>query len=218
MKQTASGVSEDLKVKSAVLLAFAKAGDDNAYAELIKHASPMACRAVRRILKTEADTEDALQEAAMRSYFKLSTFDGRAQFSTWFTRIAINSALMILRKHKRNSEATFVGDPKAIQSIVMSVPDPRPSPLEVLRRNQEYEVLHHAIDSLPLILKQSLEVRCNEDLPVVEIAERLQLTLPTTKTRLLRARRYVIAKASAQLLPNLRERGMAQGRDFTSAR
>ena len=76
----ASLPSEDAK-----LVALAKAGNENAYAELVKGASLTARRAVRGILRVEADAEDALQEATIRSYFKLSTFDGRAKFSTWFT-------------------------------------------------------------------------------------------------------------------------------------
>jgi RNA polymerase sigma-70 factor (ECF subfamily) len=217
MADTADAVLEDRKMKSATLLALAKAGDENAYAELVKQASSVASRAVGRILNTEADTEDALQEAAMRSYFSLSTFDGRAQFSTWFTRIAINSALMILRKHRRSCEVAVLGDPKAIESLVNSVPDPRPSPLEIVRSKQEYEVLHHAIDSLPLILRQSLQVRCSDDLPISEIAARLQLSLPATKTRLLRAKRNVVAKASTELLPNSREKRMLKKQNCSSA-
>lgn len=197
------------RTTSEALLARAQAGDENAYIELLRQASPVANRAVRRILHTEADAEDAIQEAAMRSFFKLSTFDGRAQFSTWFTRIAINSALMILRKHRRGCDLALTVDQEATDSMVMNIADPNPNPLDVLRTKQEYEVLRHAISSLPLNLKESLLAQCNLDLTVAEIASILNLTVPATKTRLLRARRHVIAKAGARLLPNSRADDMS---------
>jgi RNA polymerase sigma-70 factor (ECF subfamily) len=198
--QAADGVPGDLKMKDARLVALAKAGDDNAYAELVKSASPSALRAVRRILNAEADAEDALQEARINSYFKLSTFDGRAQFSTWFTRIAINSALMIRRQYRRRGEVTVTDDTKESDSMLMNIVDPRPNPLDVLWAKQEYEVLRHAIDSLPWSLKEGLQVLCKDDLSLRELAARLHLSYPAAKTRLFRAKRYVIARAGAHLI------------------
>ena len=187
------------RTADATLVALAKTGDEDAYTTLIKGASPIAIRAIRRILRTEADAQDALQEACIRSYFKLSTFDGRAKFSTWFTRIAVNSALMIRRKHKNGYEV--MGEPEKNELLLMSVADPRPDPLSVVRAKEEYEVLRDAIDSLPHLLKESLQIRLDEDLSMNELATRLHLSLPATKTRLLRAKRRVIASASVRLLP-----------------
>ena len=194
--------------RDAKLVALAKAGDENAYAELIKGALPAARRAVRSILRAEADAEDALQEATIRSYFKLSTFDGRAKFSTWFTRIAINSALMIRRKYKNRYEVT--DDAEKNEVLLMTVADPRPDPLNTLQIKQEYEVLRDAVDSLPWLLKEGLQIRLNDDLSLNEIATRLHLSLPATKTRLLRAKRLVIAGAAARLTPAVRANGKTQ--------
>ena len=199
----ASLPSEDAK-----LVALAKAGNENAYAELVKGASLTARRAVRGILRVEADAEDALQEATIRSYFKLSTFDGRAKFSTWFTRIAINSALMIRRKYKNGYEVTDSAEKNEL--LLMAVADPRRDPLNMLRIQQEYDVLRHAVDSLPKLLKEGLQIRLNDDLSVNEIATRLHLSLPATKTRLLRAKRLVIAEATARLMPTICANGKTQ--------
>ncbi|MBB5330344.1 sigma-70 family RNA polymerase sigma factor [Tunturiibacter gelidoferens] len=195
--------SEDAK-----LVALAKAGDENAYADLIKGALPTARRAVRNILRAEADAEDALQDATIRSYFKLSTFDGRAKFSTWFTRIAINSALMMRRKYKNGCEVT--GDAEKNELLLVAIADPRPDPLTTLRIKREYEILRCAINSLPLSLKEGLQIRLSDDLSLNEIANRLHLSLPATKTRLLRAKRLVIAKAAARLTPSVRTNGEPQ--------
>src|ERR1700753_2180170 len=116
-----------IRAADARLVDLAKTGDDDAYAELVKGASCMAFRAIRRILPVEADAQDALQEACIRSYCKLSTFDGRAKFSTWFTRIAVNCALMIRRKHRNGYEVT--GEPEKNELLIMSMTDTRPDPL-----------------------------------------------------------------------------------------
>jgi RNA polymerase sigma-70 factor (ECF subfamily) len=197
-----NAIPDKLRTNDARLLALAKAGDEGAYQELIKQASPVALRAVRRILRTEADAEDALQEALIRSYLKLYTFDGRAKFSTWFTRIAINSALMIRRQYIRNSEVPLIAGQEMNDWMVSNLADPHPGPFEMLRIRQEYKVLHHAIDSLPLTQKEVLRVWCGDDASMNDIALRLQLSVPATKTRLLRARRAVVAEAKAGLKPS----------------
>ena len=193
-------IPDKLQADDARLLALARAGHEDAYMELIKQASPLALRVVRRILRSEADAEDALQEALIRSYLKLNTFDGRAKFSTWFTRIAINSALMIRRQYIRSPEVPLIAGQEMNDWMVSNLVDSHPSPFERLRLSQEYEVLHQAIDSLPLRQKEVLLVRCSGGASINDIARRLQLSVAATKTRLLRARRAVIAKASARLI------------------
>jgi len=193
-------IPDELQADDARLLALAKAGNEDAYMELIKQASPVALRVVRRILRSEADAEDALQEALVRSYLKLYTFDGRAKFSTWFTRIAINSALMVRRQHVRSPEVPLIAGQEMNDWTVSNLVDPHPSPFERLRLSQEYEVLHQVIDSLPLSQKEILLVRCSGGASINDIARRLQLSVAATKARLLRARRAVIAEASARLI------------------
>src|SRR3984885_3871663 len=76
------------------LVAVAKLGDRSAFAELWNRHSRTAFKKVYQIMKNEADAEDVIQEAWMKAFIHLDKFDGRAKFSTWLARIAINSALM----------------------------------------------------------------------------------------------------------------------------
>ncbi|MDX6456904.1 MAG: hypothetical protein QOE55_601, partial [Acidobacteriaceae bacterium] len=87
-----------------VLVAAAKLGDCAAFAELWERHSNMAFRMAYRIIGNQDDAEDVVQEAWMKAYVHLKTFDGRAKFSTWLTRIAINSALITLRKRRAHPE------------------------------------------------------------------------------------------------------------------
>ena len=88
-----------------VLVAAAKVGDHSAFAELWNRHSKRAFSTMYRITKNRQDAEDGLQDAFLKAYVHLNNFDGRSTFATWLTRIAINSALMILRKKRAHPEA-----------------------------------------------------------------------------------------------------------------
>jgi RNA polymerase sigma-70 factor (ECF subfamily) len=99
-------------MEESSLVAAAKFGQKEAFNVLCERLAPKILRSLYRITKNREDAEDALQDAFLRAFVHIVEFDGRSKFSTWLTRIAINSALMILRK-KRTSlevEAHSVGN------------------------------------------------------------------------------------------------------------
>src|SRR5260370_31133558 len=107
-----SGLKKRIKIKCVVpadedLVAAAKLGDHHAFAELWTRHSKIAFNMAYRITGNRDDAEDAIQDAWMKAYTHLNTFDGRAKFSTWLTRIAMNSALMILRKKRAHPETSM---------------------------------------------------------------------------------------------------------------
>ena len=87
-----------------ILVAAAKLGDRSAFLELWERHSKRALQIAYRITKNREDAEDVLQEAWTKAYVHLKSFDGRARFSTWLTRIAINTALMTLRRKRVRPE------------------------------------------------------------------------------------------------------------------
>jgi RNA polymerase sigma-70 factor, ECF subfamily len=97
-------------ITERVLLQRCKAGDQAAFAELIKQSSPAARRAVRTIARNPADVDDVMQETFVKAFQALRSFDQRSKFSTWLTRIAINNALMLLRRQKVKKEISLDGD------------------------------------------------------------------------------------------------------------
>ena len=94
MRSTLAVASDEALVISA------KAGMHLAYAELCRRHSTSIFRTIHRITRSEEDAEDGLQESLLKAFIHLNRFDGRSKFSTWLTRIAINSALMIVRKKR----------------------------------------------------------------------------------------------------------------------
>src|SRR6202453_749439 len=89
------------------LVAAAKNGDHQAYAELCRRHSQRTLRTVLRITRNIADAEDTLQESLLKAYTHIGKFDGRCAFSSWLTRIAINNALMLLRKKRSRPGYSF---------------------------------------------------------------------------------------------------------------
>ena len=82
----------------SALVARAKAGDDEAFAELVKHYDRRVFRMAKQITQNDDDAEDVLQETFLKAYTHLDNFQGNSKFYTWVVRIAVNEALMKLRK------------------------------------------------------------------------------------------------------------------------
>src|SRR5277367_5151107 len=99
-----------------VLLERCKAGDHAAFVELIQQSSPVARRAIRAIARNPADVDDVMQDTIVNAFLGLRSFKQRSKFSTWLTRIAINNALMLLRRRKSKGEISLAIDGKEAES------------------------------------------------------------------------------------------------------
>src|ERR1700727_367 len=95
------------------LVAAAKDGDHQAYAELCRRHSRQILQIVLRITRDIADAEDTLQDALLKAYTHIGSFEGRSAFSSWLTRIAVNSALMLLRKRRSQPVYSYERDSDA---------------------------------------------------------------------------------------------------------
>ena len=173
-----------------VLVAAAKLGDCAAFAELWERHSNMAFRMAYRIIGNQDDAEDVVQEAWMKAYVHLKTFDGRAKFSTWLTRIAINSALITLRKRRAHPETSMeVTDGKTWQH--WEIEDTTKDVEELYARHERVERLRRAICRLQPILRNVVEIHQSNDRSVKEIADLAGVSVAATKSRLLRAKKIL---------------------------
>jgi RNA polymerase sigma-70 factor, ECF subfamily len=172
------------------LVAAAKSGNHPAFVELWTRHSNTAFKTVYRITGNRDDAEDALQEAWMKAYVHLHTFDGRAKFATWLTRIAINSALMILRRRRTRRETpmeVFDGEHAQYCEIV----DQTTNVEERIVRQERVEHLKVAICRLKPTLRSVVEFHQSNDRSVKEVAELAGISVAATKSRLLRARKIL---------------------------
>ena len=165
----------------------AKLGDRPAFSELWERHSSTAFKVAYRITRNRDDAEDVVQDAWMKAYVHLKTFDGRAKFSTWLTRIVVNSALMILRRKRAHPETSMeVTDGETWQH--WEVADPTKDVEELYVRHERLERLRRAICRLQPNLRNVIEIHQSNDNSVKEIADLAGISVTATKSRLLRAR------------------------------
>jgi RNA polymerase sigma-70 factor (ECF subfamily) len=187
------GLQDGIDVKFVVpadedLVAAAKLRDHPAFAELWTRHSNTAFKMAYRITGNRDDAEDAIQDAWMKAYTHLNTFDGRAKFSTWLTRIAMNSALMILRKRRAHPETSmdWSADGETWQQWEMV--DKKANIEEHYARKEARRRLNRAIHRLRPALRHIIEIQQSRDSSVKEIAQVAGISVAATKSRLLRAR------------------------------
>jgi RNA polymerase sigma-70 factor (ECF subfamily) len=141
-----------------------------------------------RITRNQDDAEDVVQDAWMKAYVHLNNFDGRSKFSTWLTRIAINSALMILRKKRARPETSMeITDGETWQH--WEIADDTKNIEELYARHERVERLRRSIRRLQPRLRNVVEIHQSNDRSIKEIADLAGISVAATKSRLLRARK-----------------------------
>jgi RNA polymerase sigma-70 factor (ECF subfamily) len=172
------------------LVAAAKTGDHPAFVELWTRHSKTAFSMAYRITGNQDDAEDVVQDAWLRAYVHLNTFDGRSRFSTWLTRIAINSALGILRRKRTRPETPMeITDGDTWKN--WEIADETKNIEELYARHERVERLRRAISRLQPTLRNVVEIHQSNDRSVREIADLAGISVAATKSRLLRARKIL---------------------------
>jgi RNA polymerase sigma-70 factor, ECF subfamily len=192
------------EMSEAALVSMAKLGDSDAFVELSKLHSDRILRTTYRITRNWHDAEDALQDAMLRAFSHLKDFQEKSSFATWLTRIAINSALMVLRKKRGCYETPFDGvDDFGDNYERWEVKSPAENPESRLARKEREELLRHAILRLPQVLREVIELQQAGGYRAREIAQALGISVPAVKSRLSRARltlRTALLPANVQSL------------------
>ena len=169
------------------LVAVAKSGDRGAFAELWNRHSRTIFTKVHRITKNRADAEDVIQDAWMKAFVHLKTFNGRAAFSTWLTRIAINSALMTLRKRRSHPEMSMESKDGETWRNREFADHTKDVETHYVKR-ESVERLRRAIRHLRPHLRRVIEIQQSDEGRVKEVADLAGISLSAAKSRLLRAR------------------------------
>jgi RNA polymerase sigma-70 factor (ECF subfamily) len=172
------------------LLARARRRDEAAIRTIVRQNNRRLFRVARSILKDDWEAEDAVQEAYVRAFAKLSEFEGRSAFSTWLTRIVVNEALGRLRKRKPTADFADIEQGAADNGQLVPFPlaAPQLDPERAMAQSQLNNVLEKAIDALPDVYRVVLVARVIEEMSVEETATLFDLEPATVKTRLHRAR------------------------------
>jgi RNA polymerase sigma-70 factor, ECF subfamily len=174
------------------IVSAAQAGSCEAFAELYALYSRRLYKTIIAITRNPADAEDALQDTFLRVYSAIHAFEGRSSIYSWLTRIAINSALIILRRRRARAEMLF--DPQldtGSESCSFEFKDSAPNPEQVYDLQQRRVNLLLEISGLDDRLRRPLQMRMTKGSPIKEIGRALNLSEAAVKTRLHRARRQL---------------------------
>jgi len=171
------------------LVAAAKSSDHKAFVELSERCRNSVDKKVYRIVRNREDSEDVVQDALLKAYCHLPEFRGSSGFSTWLTRIAINTAFTLLRKRKSHPEVSNDQCGDADQpGTAWEFPDPSPDAEQEYARKRTVEVLSHAVKRLRPKDRNTLELFHIQEMSMKQIADSLGITVSSAKSRLHRAR------------------------------
>jgi RNA polymerase sigma-70 factor, ECF subfamily len=196
------GIDMNTATSENVLVARSKAGDHAAFVELVHRSSPVARRAIRSIARNSADVDDLMQDTVLKAFRQVGSFNQESKFSTWLTRIAINNALMLLRRQKNKKESSLDADEEGLATTTISLADTKLDPEQALIRDQSIQVVRSAVRSLPRTLRDYAERRCFADLSNEEAASSLRITVGAGKARYHRIRLRLQARISQALKVN----------------
>jgi RNA polymerase sigma-70 factor (ECF subfamily) len=181
-------IGEPISEEMALVHA-AKAGDVSAFESLVKKYDRNVFRIANHITHNREDAEDVVQDAFLKAYENLEQFQGQSKFYTWLVRIAVNEALMKLRKRRPERTVSLDEDVKTEEdSLPREVADWSPNPEQQYSQAELKDILTRTIQGLPPGFRTVFVLRDVEGLSTEETAEALDLSIPAVKSRLLRAR------------------------------
>ena len=170
----------------------AQAGSPAAFAELHSTYSKRLYQTILSITRNPHDAEEVLQETFLRAYLAINTFEGKSQIYTWLTRIAVNTALMVLRKQRVRPEVLFDPQPDdRFETITFEVRDPAPNPEELCVRHQCQLKTLRAIRRLRPHLREPIRMRITHGWSTREISQALNISEAAVKSRIYRARQQL---------------------------
>ena len=161
---TSPNIDCDAVAREEDLLLAARSGSHAAFGELQKIHSHRLYKRIYSITRNQEDAEDALQDTFLSAFVALPSFQGRSKFSTWLTRIGINSALTILRRRRRRPETPFEQDPGfESDGAQVDVRDEALNPQQLYDQQQRCHAIHCAIQRLDPRLRSAIGIWMSED-------------------------------------------------------
>jgi RNA polymerase sigma-70 factor (ECF subfamily) len=175
--------------EESILVAAARSGDIGAFESLVRRYDRNVFRIAQHITQNREDAEDVVQDAFLKAYQNLGQFQGQSKFYTWLVRIAVNEALMRLRRRRPERMVSIDEDVKTEEdSMPREIADWSPNPEQQYTQAELKDILGKTIQGLPPSFRTVFVLRDVEGLSTEETAAALELSVPAVKSRLLRAR------------------------------
>jgi RNA polymerase sigma-70 factor (ECF subfamily) len=189
--------------EEAMLVRAAKNGDARAFEILIRRYQRRILAVAQRFIRIREDADDVVQQSFQKAFVHLHKFEGKSRFSTWLTRIAINEALMLLRRGRGLHEVSIndLGGNEET-ALGLEMPDSRAGPESVFLQGERNRILSEAIDKLTPGIRTAIELRELGELSTKEAARVMGLTVSAVKARVFHGRRklhQILKRKSTQI-------------------
>ena len=188
------------------LVVAAKNGDEQAFETLFKRYQRKTFAVVLRYTRVVEDAEDIVQQSFYKAFVHLCQFQGESSFSTWLTRIAVNEALMFLRRIGAVREVSIDDIRDAGSADNLGIPDSNADPETHYSQREEVRILSKAVRNLRPGLRTTIVLREFRELSTSETARRMGLPVGTVKARLFRGKRQLRQELGSYLKPNAKPR------------
>jgi RNA polymerase sigma-70 factor (ECF subfamily) len=186
-----------------MLVVAAKNGDEQAFETLFKRHRQKIVGIVLRYAHVREDAEDIAQQSFQKAFVHLCKFEGKSSFSTWLTRIAINEALMFLRRIGVVREVPIDDANDAEGSAGgFEIPDSSPDPETSYLRRERVQILSETLGNLRPGMRKAIELRELAELSTEETARLMGLSVAAVKARLFHARKKLQEQLSRYLKSN----------------
>ena len=203
---TNSSVDRLVAREDAALVAGAKTGDARAFELLVQRHGGRIFSLAQRITRNREDAEDAVQQSFQKAFIHLKKFEGGSLFSTWLTRIAINEALMLLRRKRGSREVPIAeSTTEGETALLLDIPDSGPNPEDSCLQREQERILSAAVSELTPGMRKAIELRELGELSTRETARVMGLSVGAVKARVFHGRR--------KLRETLRQRPKVDRRD-----
>jgi RNA polymerase sigma-70 factor, ECF subfamily len=187
---TSSSPDRLVAQKDAALVAGAKTGDARAFELLVERHEGRIFLIAQRITRNREDAEDVVQQSFQKAFINLKKFEGDSLFSTWLTRIAINEALMLLRRKRGSCEVPIAeSSTEDGAALPLDFPDSGPNPEDSCLQRERERTLSAAVNELKPGLRKAIELREFGELSTGETAQVMDLSVQAVKGRLFHARK-----------------------------
>lgn len=189
-KTTCSPLDRFVAKEDSALVAGAKTGDARAFELLVQRHQGKVVSLPRRITRNREDAEDVTQQTFQKALIHLTKFEGESSFSTWLTRVAINEALMLLRR-KRGSREVPISESGAEDefALPLDIPDSGPNPEDSCLRREQDRILSAAINRLTPGTRKAIQLRELDERSTEETAQVMGLSVQAVKARVFHGRR-----------------------------
>ena len=182
-------ISSFLSQSDDRLVSSARKGNSAAFGELCERHKKKVFQVTLRITRNREDAEDALQECFLSALVHLGNFDGRSQFATWLTRIAINAALMKIRRNRNSRETPLqIVDQFGEEREPIHLVDRSLNPEDSYSERERHELVRSLVGALRPRIRTAIEMRHLQDCSLKETSKKLGISEAATKGRLFHAR------------------------------